>query len=143
MSDGPYRTDGFPLNVKRGEETLFDEGGHGTKIAVTQLDAFHHEGNVAVEHVAAGAKIARGAATDVGFPNAGDRRPVEAFFIPGQEADAGGAGLENIEDGVCQRLKDGLRRIGEGLGESDKGTVFGFIIRGPGGATIQFVVAEN
>jgi hypothetical protein len=63
------------------------------------------QGAILIKHVSAGAKIARGSATDVWIPHAGDSWPVELFAatvwrlaISRQEAKASGVALRDIQD---------------------------------------------
>jgi hypothetical protein len=69
--------------------------------------------NVAVEHIAARAEIARGAASDVLLPRAGNGCPVEPFFVFRQQTQAGGIGLQDLQDFLGQRLQNGARRVGQ------------------------------
>jgi hypothetical protein len=63
------------------------------------------QSTILIKHVSAGAKIARGPATNVGIPHAGDSWPIEPFAatvrrsaISRQEAKASGIALRDIQD---------------------------------------------
>jgi hypothetical protein len=65
--------------------------------------------NVAVEHIAARAEIARGAAPEVWLPRAGSGWPVEPFFVFRQQTQASGIGLHDRQDFLGERLQNGAR----------------------------------
>ncbi len=91
MGDRPDRADGFPLDVKRHEQALFDWWGDRQEIGVTPFDVPEQQRSVAIEHVTARAKVARCAAANVGFPRPANGRPVEplsAIFF-GEQTDTG------------------------------------------------------
>src|SRR5258708_12614031 len=113
VGDGPDGADGFACEVKGNKEAFLDRRSDGVEIGVTPLQVSEQERYVAIQHVAAGAEIARRAAADVGFPYAGNGRPVEALsaVVGRKETEAGRAGLKNLTDGSAQHLNNRTPRL--------------------------------
>src|SRR5712672_1883078 len=145
VGDGPDGADGFAFDVKGNEQAFLDRRSDGLEIGVTPFKVSEQERYVAIQHVAAGAEIARRAAADVGFPYAGNGRPVEALsaVVGRKETEAGRVGLKNLKDGIGQHLKNRTRGLGQGMGQAHESAVLLLVIGRTRRATMQFLCAQN
>jgi hypothetical protein len=66
VGDCPNRVDGFSIYVKRNEQSFFGKRRRSAQVRITAFPMSEQHRNVAVEHITAGAKIARGASAEVG-----------------------------------------------------------------------------
>src|SRR5579863_231124 len=105
MQDRPDRPDGLASNVKRHEEALLRRRAERRQIGIASLEMSEHQRAIAIEHVSAGAEIARGPTPDVWTPHPGDSRPIEPlpadvrrFAIHRQQAKASRVTLSNFKD---------------------------------------------
>ena len=105
--------DRFAVDVKRDEQSLFGKRCRRTQIWITSLPVSEQHRNIAVEHIAARAEIARGATAGVWLPCPGNGCPVEPFFVFRQQTQAGGIGLQDLQNSLGQRLQNGARRVGQ------------------------------
>src|SRR6476660_813470 len=92
--------------------------------------------SISIEHVAAGAEIARRATSDVRAPGARDRWPIKPLAanirrlaIPGQQAKPSGIALRNLQNRFSEYLKYGARRIGQCTYQLHERAVLAFIRR--------------
>ena len=115
----PYGSDRLAGDVKRDQQAFFGRRTDWHQIGVAPFEMSEQQGTILIEHVSAGAEIARGPTSDVGIPHAGDGWPIEPFAvnvrrfaIPRQQAKASGVTLGNIQDRFSQCLKNGARRVG-------------------------------
>jgi hypothetical protein len=105
VHDRPDRSDCFAGNVKRHQQTFFRCRTDWQQIGVTPLEMFEQERAILIKHVSAWAEIARGSASDVRIPHAGDSWPIEPlavsvrpFAIPRKQAKASRVTLGGIQD---------------------------------------------
>src|SRR5262252_2917607 len=100
VHDPPNGSDRLTGDVKRDQEAFFGCRTDWHQIRITALEMSEEQSTFLIKHVSAGAKIARGPATDVGIPHAANGWPIEPhavnmrrFAIPRQQAKASGIAL--------------------------------------------------
>ena len=143
VADRPEGADGFACYVKRNQQTLFDVRCRRQQIGVAPFDVPEQQRRVAVEHVAAGAEIARRAPADVRFPCAGDGGPEKALFVSCQQTEPRRTGLEDLQNRLDQRLQDRAGRVGKRLRQRHQCAVFRRVIRRPRRSPMQFLGIQD